>query len=441
MATHHVTHIDGAAHGVYDDLTKKITLSPGSILTINLNKRPPANIAQNYRDVARHVKSGDIKVIAGQLRVVRLIPNLSPSAARVFVDGKVGSGRHAWVLRNGSSLATVQAKKARTSSAGGLGGGTGSSPAARISSGGVSASKPYASGASGTPSVKPPAIPPPAIPPPATPPPALPAGIAPGGADFAEALVKWIQYDPYHPPMGRPPVIGWDQRINTYAYATRANPVAWPAVYLHVGPMISGLAGIIRSYTWSAVGSVAHLTPTDNTALKRLAKKVCEWGGVRQKRGYADAWKVIKSAVLGAQYHGAPMNSGWTKVASFATDGAANSQTIWDSRVATSLIWRLDRILHASSLTPPSVLTHYAIGYVPGRAYRPGSLRHRTYNYHWPSGYRKWSCHLAGGQLVRDMVKVLNDPAKGYPRMPTPAGGTAPWDVFGVGLVLFMDGR
>lgn len=438
---HPVTHIDGAARGVYNDLTGKISLSPDSILTIDLGKKPPANIAQNYRDVAKHVKAGDIQVIEGQMKVVRQIRNLSPSAARVFVDGKPGSGRNAWTLKNGSLLGSIHAKKARTSSTGGLGGGTGSTPPAATLSSGTSASKSITPGIPVNPGGTHPAIPPPVVPPPAAPPPPLPAGAPLGRAHFADALVDWIQRDPYHPPMGRPSVVGWDHRIKTYAYATKANPPSWQRVYGDVSQLIAGLQHIIAAYNWQVVGSVANLTPAHNTNIQSLAEQVCIWGGVRQRNGYADAWKVIKSAVLGAQHHGAPMNSGWTKVAAFATDGASNSQTIWDSRVATSLIWRLDRILHASALAPASVLGLYAIGRVLGRAYLPGMPRHRAYNFAWPSGYGKWSCHFAAGQLVRDMVNVLNDPAKGYPPMPTPAGGAAQWDVFGVGLVLFMDGR
>jgi hypothetical protein len=436
MATHNVTHRDGAAHGVYDDQTKKITLSPGSILTIDLKVEPHSNIAQNYRAVAEHMQAGNIKVIKGRMQVVKPIPNLSPSAARVFVDGKTGSGREAWTLRNGSPLATIHAKKARTRTQRGLVGSAEPTPALPTAGGGPSAPRPRAFARSATSGGKLPLIPPPAIPPPT-----LPRHPTPTGVDFAEALVKWIHSDPYFPPLGRPSVIGWDERIKTYAYATKANPPAWLRVYGDVNPLISGLKNIIAAYNWNAVGSAVHLKAADDKSLQSLAQRVCTWGGVRQRNGYANAWKVIKSAVLSAQHHGAPMNSGWTKVASFATDGAANSQTIWDSRVATSLIWRLDQILFSSRLVVGNLRAQYAIGLVEGKANGSGMPRHRTYNFAWPDGYGKWSCHFAGGQLVRDMVNVLNDPTKGYPSMPTPAGGAAPWDVFGVGLVLFMDGR
>jgi hypothetical protein len=205
--------------------------------------------------------------------------------------------------------------------------------------------------------------------------------------------------------------------------------------------MITGLRHIVQSYEWTTVLGPGDLSQVDRGAIQALAGQVCIWGGVPQDRGYADAWKVLKSAILGNRYHGAPMNSGWTKVASFATDGLPNGQTIWDSRVSTSLIWRLDQILRANVLQPEDLLALYEIGLVGSEAYQRGKPRYREYNFHWPNGYGKWPCHLAGGQLVRDMVRVLNHRPNGYPSMPTPSGGHTAWDVFGVGLVLFMDGR
>lgn len=264
-----------------------------------------------------------------------------------------------------------------------------------------------------------------------------------GPIDFAAALVRWIQNDPFYPPMGRHVVRGWDERIKTYAYATRANPLAWPAVYADVTPFTSGLSAIVGRYHWPMVGSAAAITKPDLADLHNLAEQICHWGGVPQRRGYASTWAVIKSAILGAPHHGAPINSGWTKVASFATDGHHNSQTIWDSRVSTSLVWRLDQLLNHWGLTTINLLAHYNIGRVPGRAYRPGDPRYRHYHFVWPNGYMRWDCHFAGSRLVRDMVKVLNNPINGYPPMPSPiiGGAASPWNVLGVGLVLFMDGR
>jgi hypothetical protein len=65
----------------------------------------------------------------------------------------------------------------------------------------------------------------------------------------------------------------------------------------------------------------------------------------------------------------------------------------------------------------------------------------RGFSFSWPNGYGTWAAHFGGSALVRDIVSILNNPRYGYPRMPQPAGVPAiDWDVFGVGLVLFMDG-
>lgn len=134
------------------------------------------------------------------------------------------------------------------------------------------------------------------------------------------------------------------------------------------------------------------------------------------------------------------MNSGWTKVAAFATahlehvDGG-KPHAIWDSRVATALIDRLDGQLsaqpavHARTLFPD-------IGTVPGR----GGSRPRTFALKWPSGYQRWSTQVNGSALVREMRDRLNAQNEQFPRMPLPDGTVGNWTTRGVEMVLFMDG-
>jgi hypothetical protein len=187
------------------------------------------------------------------------------------------------------------------------------------------------------------------------------------------------------------------------------------------------------------------------TGISAIAKQVCIWGGVEQN-SYSDAWKVMRDAIV-ATDNGSLMNSGWTKVASFATDRmAGNEQTIWDSRVATSIIWRIDQILHQGEISgqitaaqAQAQANQFALGTVASTSgTRPRGLRYR-----WPNGYGKWRFHFNGSTLVREIVAILNDPANGYPRMPQPTFNAnfnhtgevlTDWTVFGVGLVLFMDG-
>lgn len=146
--------------------------------------------------------------------------------------------------------------------------------------------------------------------------------------------------------------------------------------------------------------------------------------------------EVVKSAVTGMQHGGAPMDSGWTKVASFATDGLPNSQTIWDSRVSTSVICRIDDILHCNQMSPSKFPCLTNLRVVLGQ----GGTRPRSLHHQWAKGACIWPTHFAGSEIVRKMVDCLNNPSNEYPPMPQPTGLPKPWDVFGVGLVLFMDG-
>ena len=78
-----------------------MTLLRNSLLSIDLNNAPPANIAQNYQTVREYLEKGWIVRIGGSLRVEKDIPNLSLSAAGVFVTGGAGSGWFVWLLENG----------------------------------------------------------------------------------------------------------------------------------------------------------------------------------------------------------------------------------------------------------------------------------------------------------------------------------------------------
>jgi len=101
------------------------------------------------------------------------------------------------------------------------------------------------------------------------------------------------------------------------------------------------------------------------------------------------------------------------------------------------VIWRIDRILNQNELLPDIFPCLAALQVVRGR--RQSGTRPRDLCHHWPSGCT-WPAHFAGGAIIRKIVDVLNNPANNYPRMPQPNGQAGNWDVFGVGLVLFMDG-
>src|SRR5208282_1143804 len=104
------------------------------------------------------------------------------------------------------------------------------------------------------------------------------------------------------------------------------------------------------------------------------------------------------------------MNSGWTKVASFASEAALSAletQAIWDSCVSTAIILNLDQIVDPSS----PALANLELRVIPGRGgSRPAvqsALRSKGWRYGW-GGSRAWAAHFAGAKIVKAVCGVLN---------------------------------
>jgi len=273
--------------------------------------------------------------------------------------------------------------------------------------------------------------------------PAVPLSARPD--EILKQLVDWIQRESFQrqkrtnktlkPIYDAPVGTGWDFRIRQYSYA-KSPKTDFSHVYFTTAPVIERMRTTVARYDWKSIESRDDINAKDLAQLEADAEWICkDFGGVPQSSYYI-TWKVIRSAVLGERFGNAVMNSGWTKVAAFATDGLPTAQTIWDSRLSTSIIWRADQILHSSGLQL-TALSEYPLGLVKGE--NSGTRPRRTH-FDWPNGYGKWKYHFAGGNIVRKIVSILNEPAYDYPRMPQPNGESRNWDVFGVGLVLFMDG-
>jgi hypothetical protein len=143
------------------------------------------------------------------------------------------------------------------------------------------------------------------------------------------------------------------------------------------------------------------------------------------------------------------MNSGWTKVAAFASEIAkmhefaqegAVPMAIWDSRVATSIIHRLDSLIPDGN-NPQQLFPE--LGTIPGR----GGSRPRPLQLKWPIGWGSWRTQVHGSKLIESILVILNSASERdlqlgdpYPRMPLCTGGSGLWDTRGVEMVLFMDG-
>ncbi|SDF62816.1 hypothetical protein SAMN05428966_11842 [Massilia sp. PDC64] len=269
---------------------------------------------------------------------------------------------------------------------------------------------------------------------PSVPAPATPS--AQGRTGYLEALVRDIHAQPFQRVYRkRPfdaPVQGWDKRLRAYF---------WPAPAQGYRETAAGIRDIEQTARALAEALAEHGTwdADEQQRAVELAHAIFTWGGVPQDPKTVTASTVeavVRAALADDAEARAHMNSGWTKVAAFVTGhldglGTGRPQAIWDSRVATSIVARLDGLLPAG-MDPATLFP--GVGTVPGR----GGTRPRALSRRWPSGYKTWAGQVAGSQVVREIRDILNN--GGYPNMPLPDGGTGPWTTRGVEMVLFMDG-
>ena len=261
---------------------------------------------------------------------------------------------------------------------------------------------------------------------------------------FVRAFVEEIEKEPFQPMYRRKavgePVMGWADRLRAYFWPSP--DTGYLATHAKIAPLLrtaQELAiGLEQNGGWSA---------SEGARAVDLAEGIFRWGGVPQPTPRPDTVRnVFENALAARAIHlDAPMNSGWTKVTAFATahlegEPDRHTQTIWDSRVATSVTGRLDRLLSSVGIDETSGLFP-SIGTVAGR----GGTRPRELLLRWPVGYGRWSCQFAGSALVEQVRDMLNheampDTGEPYTQMPLPDGGTGPWEVRGVEMVLFGDG-
>lgn len=260
-------------------------------------------------------------------------------------------------------------------------------------------------------------------------------------AELTRALVDTIAEEPFQPMMRRrpigAPVTGWRPRLTRYFWPTpRVDYAETETALRPIREIAQILAGpVLLGEPWS---------DEEERIAVDWANDVFAWGRVRQAAFTARMVRqVFENALTGELLHSdAPMNSGWTKIAAFASECLEAQtdkvpQVIWDSRVATSIIRRLDYLLSRAGFSETPDFFN-GLGLVPGRggtrARRQDSLKLR-----WPLGYGKWSAQFAGSHLVKALHDHLNREDT-HGKMPLPDGNTAPWTIRGVEMVLFGDG-
>lgn len=229
-----------------------------------------------------------------------------------------------------------------------------------------------------------------------------------------------------------PEITGWAQRLTSYFWPSP--DVDYRKTARVLGPWFEEAGRLsdvlLVGGSWSE---------RERARAAELAYSMLEWGRVtRQKEFSPDTVERVFRRALGVSSQWAPMSSGWSKVAALATaylEGRPDvaPHVIWDSRVSSSLVRRLDKMLAERQLDPKASFP--GIGPVAGRG---GSRAHGlTLQLKWAHAYGSWRAQVAGSELVREVRDLLN--ASGL-SMPLPDEGTGKWTIRGVESVLFMDG-
>jgi hypothetical protein len=261
------------------------------------------------------------------------------------------------------------------------------------------------------------------------------ASVEPGDRKgYLRSLVRDIHADPFQPVYRRrlfaQAVTGWEARLLAYFWPGPHSGYRETRTAMQALTEASGkLAQVLVGRGW---------TVAEQRQAVQLARDVFRWGGVPQDPDTvtpSTVQAVYEAALRDDAAARANMNSGWTKVAAFATAHLEESQSgrpqaIWDSRVATAIVSRLERVVPAhvgiADVFP-------GVGTVPGR----GGTRPRDLARNWPSGYGTWRGQVAGSLVVREIRDILNEEDYSLPQF---EGGPVRWTTRDVEMVLFMDG-
>lgn len=261
--------------------------------------------------------------------------------------------------------------------------------------------------------------------------------------EFLKALVQWIEDAPFQAYYLKKPtgdaVASWHDRalaffwpkprISYHLHNATLNPLYYRANQL--------AKTLDKGGSWDQEWS--------DMAVKTV-EELFQISGTPQRDVTLDnIQSVMQAAISANEKSTAKMNSGWSYLASVCTAHLEGQDqrlpmVCWNSRIASSIISRLDFLLAEAGVTElGSRFAH--IGTIPGW----GGTRPRQYSLNWPNGYRSWATQVAASKLVNKIATILNTEtlANGdqrYRLMPLPGGAQSQWTVRGVQTVLFSDG-
>jgi hypothetical protein len=176
-----------------------------------------------------------------------------------------------------------------------------------------------------------------------------------------------------------------------------------------------------------------------------IANEILEWGGMSLRihtRADVDLLnQVIAKAINWEWNNPAPMNSGWTKIASIF--GYPQGNTIWDSRVSTAVCFRLACLFRDAGHSAAHARQEFpGIGFIPGRSARASGRMARIKEY-WRSTYQQWSGHISGSLLMREIAEALiaqHVPCPQFGPAEDPHHpGNGNWTPWKVNMVFFAD--
>lgn len=267
--------------------------------------------------------------------------------------------------------------------------------------------------------------------------------------EFIRALVQWIDDAPHQPIYLKKPVgdavAGWNHRLLRFFWPKPR--IGYDLYEATIDPLYYRATELAKSV--ESAESAEGKAPWDKEWRHMAVKTAVELFDVSgtPQRGVTleNVYKVIQAALNEDFDSSAKMNSGWSFLASAATSYLDNQEgrlpmVWWCSRVASSIISRLDFLLAEAGVTELGQ-RFKDIGTVPGY----GGTRPRQYSLEWPEGYRSWKSQIAASKLVQQMAHILNTEknAQGnrrYQPMPLAGGDRSDWTVQGVQTVLFADG-
>jgi hypothetical protein len=245
-----------------------------------------------------------------------------------------------------------------------------------------------------------------------------------------------VDCDPFVPHYRGKPIVakagrGWGHRLSTYF---------WPTPVSGLSITTAALSPHIATLQHLANKVLAHTpwTPADECLAVKCTTGVFQWGRVLRSAPTPDQVRAaMEMAIHGySALTAPPMNSTWTKLAAFSTEHLSHPQVIWDSRVATAVICRLERLFICDGLTTVPCgspgIPHNLGPMQVGR----GGTRPRKLKLNWTNAYGRWPALYAASEFVRTVRDYLNANPMVYSKFST----QTPWTLREVEQVLFMDG-